>query len=189
MLKDYIVLDIETTGLSKDRHRITEIAAVRYHGRKKIGHFHSLVNPECHIPLFITKLTGIDNEMVKGAPTISNVLPEFMDFLGSSMIVAHNASFDCGFISHNAEKHLKRELPNKRLCTRKLANRILPDLPSKRLGALCDLFRIENKRAHRAMADVEATTQVLHKFLKLMHEQDIRKEEEILAFCSRPRKC
>ncbi|MBN1792231.1 3'-5' exonuclease [Candidatus Woesearchaeota archaeon] len=187
VLKDYTVLDIETTGLSKDRHRITEIAAVRYNGRRRIGQFHSLVNPEVRIPSFITSLTGINNEMVRDAPTISKVLPGFLEFLGGSVIVAHNASFDYGFIEHNARAHLKLDLANKRLCTRRLANRMLPDLPSKRLGSLCEVFKIRNKQAHRAMGDAEATAQVFHKFLRLLPNYDVRTEDDLFSFECSPR--
>ena len=75
---EYVVLDIETTGLSKYTNRITEIAAVKYKGKKKIGEFHTLINPKVHISSFITRLTGINDEMVKNAPTINKVLSQFM---------------------------------------------------------------------------------------------------------------
>ena len=179
---EYTVLDLETTGLSRHYHKITEIAAVKYKGRKKIGEFQTLVNPETPIPRFITKLTGIDDEMVKDAPVISKVLPEFMDFLGESIIVAHNASFDFGFLNHNAVEYLGHSLPNERLCTRKLANRLLPDLPRKRLSNLCEHFGVVNEQAHRAMADTKVTIDVFHGFLDMLEENGVKSKAGVLEF-------
>jgi len=99
---EYIVLDIETTGLSRYIHKITEIAAVKVKDNKIIEEYQTLVNPETKIPRFITRLTGIDNEMVKDAPTINEVMPGLLKFLGNHTIVAHNATFDYGFIAYNA---------------------------------------------------------------------------------------
>jgi len=186
-LRDYTVLDIETTGLSRNRHKITELAAARFKNGRRADEFQTLVNPEVPIPGFITHLTGISNSMVKDAPKIQKALPEFMDFLGSSVIVAHNASFDHGFIAYNAKEHLNAELNNSTLCTRRLANRIVPDLPSKRLAALCELFKIQNEQAHRAMGDVNATAQVFDKFITLLRKQNIRTEKQIIQYAYSPR--
>lgn len=183
---DYVVLDIETTGLSKHIHNITEIAAVRFSGKRKMGEFQTLVNPQEHIPRFITKLTGIDDEMVKDAPTIDKVLPDFLDFLGESIIVGHNATFDYGFISTNAERHLGKTLCNDRLCTKKLARRLLPDLSSRRLGSVCEHLEIVNEQAHRAMGDVDATAKVFHKFVSLLDDCGIDTPEGVLRFESMP---
>ncbi|MFQ5474972.1 MAG: PolC-type DNA polymerase III [Candidatus Nanoarchaeia archaeon] len=184
---DYVVLDIETTGLSRYRHKITEIAAVKYGKGKEVGSFQKLVNPECHIPSFITKLTGIDDDMVKDADTIDEVLPEFLDFLGDSTIVAHNASFDFGFLNVNAQTHLDTHLCNNRLCTRKLANRLLPDLPRKRLGDVCEHFDIQNEQAHRAMGDTRATALVFSSFLEMLREFDISTHDDIIRFEKSPK--
>lgn len=182
MVDEYTVLDIETTGLSKYIHNVTEIAAVKIKGKRVVGSFQTLVNPEQRIPSFITRLTGIDNEMVKDAPTIDSVLPAFLDFLGSSVIVAHNATFDYGFINYNSEKHLKKSVKNKRLCTRKLANRLLPSLPRKRLGDICECFDVKNEQAHRAMGDVKATKQIFYKFMSMLALADIKTQDEIMEF-------
>jgi DNA polymerase-3 subunit alpha (Gram-positive type) len=183
---DYVVLDIETTGLSKHRHDITEIAAVKYRGGKKKGEFQSLVNPGGHIPSFITRLTGIDDEMVKDAPHISKVLPGFLDFLGDGVIVAHNATFDYGFIHENSLRHLDKGLENERLCTRKLAYRLLPDLYSRKLGVVCEHLDIVNEQAHRAMGDVKATAEIFSKFLAMMAECGVDEKEEVMRFESSP---
>lgn len=186
MTNEYVVVDLETTGLSKYRHQITEIAAVKLKENKIVEEFQTLVNPETKIPRFITRLTGIDNEMVKDAPTIKDALPRFLEFIGSSTIIAHNATFDYGFLSLNADKHLETELTNQRLCTRKLANRLLPDLPRKRLKDLCEVFNIKNDQAHRAMADVKVTVNIFRRFQTMMTLVDINTQEEILKFEKSP---
>ncbi len=179
MPEEYVIVDIETTGLSKYYHKITEIAAVKVRNGKKVGEFQSLVNPEVPIPRFITRLTGIDDEMVKDAPTIDEVMPRFLKFLGNGVLVAHNATFDYGFLHENALEHLGKGLENEILCTRKLANRLLPELPSKRLGAICEHLGIINEQAHRAMGDVNATVEVFNHFLEVMEEKGFRKADEI----------
>src|SRR3989344_3226780 len=161
----YTVIDIETTGLSKNYHQITEIAAARIRAGKIIEQYQTLVNPQVHIPQFITKLTGIDNVMVKDAPVIKQVLPSFVDFLGEDVFVAHNATFDFGFLDYNWKYHHGQNLMNKRLCTKKLANRLFPELERKRLMDLCEHLNINNQQAHRAMGDVRATAEVFTNML------------------------
>ncbi len=186
-MKDYVVLDLETTGLSKTRHRITEIAAVKVNKGKVVEEFQTLVNPKVSIPGFITRLTGITNDMVKDAPLIKEALPGFLSFVEDLPIIAHNATFDHGFIVQNAKKHLKKKFSNEKLCTKKLANRLLPELRSKRLSALCEHFKIKNKQAHRAMSDVKATHILFSNFLKMMKKKDIKGRENIINFERRPR--
>ncbi|MCF7799291.1 3'-5' exonuclease, partial [Candidatus Woesearchaeota archaeon] len=160
-----IVLDIETTGLSPYASNITEIAAVKVANGKQLDSFHTLVNPGEPIPKFITRLTGITDDMVQNAPRIQEVLPELKKFLGNHTIIAHNAGFDYKFISHNMYKHYGEELTNPKLCTAKLARRIHSTLPSKRLGALCEFHGVVHNNAHRAMGDTLATIEIYHKML------------------------
>ena len=159
---DVVVLDIETTGLSPYRHAITEIAAVKVRDGKIVDRFHSLVNPGQPIPRFITKLTGITDDMVADAPAVKEVLPGLHDFLENAIFVGHNVGFDFKFIDYYSYKYLGKRIDNPVLCTCKLARRLLPDLPSKRLTALCEHFAIKNEQAHRAMNDVLATTQLMN---------------------------
>lgn len=163
--KQYIIVDIETTWLSKTDDRIIEIAAVRFDGENILDEYQTLVNPQRPISSFIKSFTGIDNSMVEDAPRIQDVLPWFFAFLQEDIFVAHNASFDYGFISTHAQHHLGHKRTNEVLCTRKLANRMLPHLHSKSLGNLCNHYNIINAQAHRAMADVLATKQVLKELL------------------------
>jgi len=180
--KHFVVVDIETTWLSRDRSRITEIAAMRFDGSGIVDKYETLVNPEKPISYSITRLTGIDDALVKNSPTIGEVLPWFFDFMKDDIMVAHNASFDYGFLNHNAILHLDQEIENPVLCTRKLANRLLCELPSKRLEMICNHFCITNQRAHRAMSDVDVTVQVLENFLKMLDLKWVSSKLEILDF-------
>jgi len=184
--KHYVIVDIETTGLSKNKHHIIEIAAVLFDGEKIIKTFQTLINPQTHIPSFITNLTGINNIMTQDAPTIKEALPDFLDFLGNHILVAHNATFDYGFLNHHWLKHLERPINNPTLCTRKLANRLVPELPSKRLEYLCQHFNITNERAHRAMEDVMVTVKILENFIHILKERRIEEKFQIIEFQNKP---
>lgn len=177
----YVVVDIETTGLSRKRHRITEIAAARVRDGRIVDEFHTLVNPGVPIPRFITHLTGITDEMVRYEPPVHKVLPHFLEFLSDDVVVAHNATFDCNFLAHNAACCGCR-FSNGRICTRLLANRLLPDVPSKRLGVLCRHLGIANEHAHRARGDVLATVELFAKMKEMLSTRGIREPEEIMVF-------
>jgi len=182
MKKQYIVVDLETTWLSKEKHAITEIWAVRFDGKKILDSFQTLVNPERHIPSKITALTGITNEMVADAPLMKYALSDFHDFLGDDILVAHNATFDFGFLTFHSWNELEHNLTNDVLCTRKLANRLLPDLKSKSLHSLCQYYSVVNTQAHRALADVYATVEIFANFLRLLEDRNIDKQWDILGF-------
>jgi DNA polymerase III epsilon subunit family exonuclease len=182
MEKDFVVIDIETTGLSSYYHKITEIAALKYSNGKIQDEFVTLVNPEVHIPHFITRLTGITDEMVKGQPKVNEVLPGLREFLSDDIFVGHNVGFDYKFIEQASLKNLGLGLNNPTLCTCKLARRLLPELPSKKLGSLCTHFNITNDQAHRAKADALATAKILENMLLLLKEKDIHKVEDVLNF-------
>ncbi len=179
---DFTIVDIETTGLSAYYHKITEIAALKYEDGEVVGEFSTLVNPEVRIPRFITRLTGIDDDMVRDKPKIKEVMPRFHSFLGDSPFVAHAATFDYKFLDHALWKNMGLNLDNHKICTCRLARRLLPQLPSKRLSSLCSHFNIENENAHRAMSDVRATTEIFHNFLDMLKEKDIEDLKDILKF-------
>ena len=180
-IDSYIILDIETTGLSRYRHKITEIAAIKVENNEVVDEFQTLINPQMSIPAFITSLTGITNEMVQTAPTIDQIMPHFLNFVGDTVVVAHNATFDIGFLDHNA-RIIGASFDNEKLCTRKLANRLLPDLPSKKLGLICQHLGIVNEQAHRAMADVKVTAEIFSKFLNDLSFMGIEGKENVLKF-------
>ncbi len=179
-MKKYIILDIETTGLSKFKHWITEIAAVKYDGEKILDEYQTLVNPWRHIPKQIEKLTGISNEMVADARDIWDVFPEFLEFISDDILVAHNAPFDMWFLGYYYYKTYNEQLEKDVLCTRRLANRILPELKSKSLWSLCEYYDIHNERAHRALADARATTILLKNFLEFMKANKVEDQQDIL---------
>ncbi len=166
-----MIVDLETTGLSPYKHAITEIAAVRFDGNEIIGEFQSLVDPERHIPSFITKLTGISNDMVEGSPTISEILPDFLTFLGDDIFVAHNARFDHWFLHYTHFEQLGTAFSPEIICTKNLTKHLCPEIPKRNLGFLCEHFGIQNKRAHRALSDVYATTDLLKELLAIAESQ------------------
>lgn len=180
--KKYIVLDIETTWLSKYKHQITEIAAIRFDGENILGEFHTLVNPQRNIPSWITRLTWITNEMVNQAPTISEIIPDFIDFIKDDIIVAHNASFDTWFLSENIYKHKWFWIQNDCLCTRKLTSRLIPELQKKNLWSICEHMWLINQRAHRAMWDTIVTVEVFRNLLHLLENKWIYEHSEIIEF-------
>jgi DNA polymerase-3 subunit alpha (Gram-positive type) len=184
MKEAYVVLDIETTGLSKHVNKITEIAALRVENFQVVKRFETLVNPQTPIPSFITSLTGISDSMVRDAPIIEEVIPKFTKFVQDSPFVAHCATFDYGFIKHNAQL-LSLDITNPKICTRKLSRRLVPELRNYKLSNLCEHFQIINNSAHRAMGDVEATHKIFSKLLDLMKKQGIEKREQVLSFQDR----
>ena len=180
MKEAYVVLDIETTGLSKHTNKITEIAALRVENFQVVKKFETLVNPQTPIPSFITSLTGISNSMVRDAPLIEEVMPKFTQFVQDSPFVAHCASFDYGFIKHNAQL-ISLDITNSKICTRKLTRRLVP-LRNYKLSSLCEHFRITNNASHRALGDVEATHKIFTKLLSLMKKRGIERREDVLRF-------
>ncbi len=181
-----IVLDIETTGLSPYKHRITEIAAAKVLNGEVIDTFQALVNPEVPIPRFITRLTGITDEMVYDKPRISQVLPSLRKFLANHPIFAHNANFDIKFLRHNFRYHVVISLQNKELFTSKLARRVLKELPSKKLGSLCQYYGITNNATHRAFGDVEVTVKILKRMSETLQKSGICDFEQVDRFQSLP---
>ena len=179
---NYTILDIETTWLSKFRHKITEIAAIKFDWNNILWEFQTLINPERNIPSEITKLTWITNEMVETAPLFHQIIPNFLDFLQDDIIVAHNANFDYWFISENIYANTGTRIQNQCICTRKLANRLLPSLPKKNLWSLCDYFWLTNERAHRAMWDTKVTVEIFGYFLNLLDKKWIVNQQEIIEF-------
>ena len=144
---DYTIIDIETTGLSRYYDEIIELSALKVKDNKVVGKFNSLVKPEYEIPEFITELTGISNEMVKDAPNIHHVLPEYIEFIADDIIVGHNVHFDIGFI--NQITAFSKDY----IDTMSVSRVILPELAHHRLSDLSNFFGIDYSNAHRANED------------------------------------
>lgn len=181
----YVVFDIETTGLSKEKEMITEIGAVKVADGKIIDRFSTFVNPQRPISAEITKLTGITDDMVKDAPTIENILPEFLKFSEDTVLVAHNASFDTGFIRIAAERAGLGELHHTIVDTLELARALLPELNKHKLDIVCEHLGVTLNGHHRAVNDAEATAEVFIKFLDMLAEKKIFTLDEINVLASR----
>lgn len=177
---EFVVFDIETTGLSNKNDGITEIGAVKIKNNKIIDTFSSLVNPEQYIPEKIVELTGITNEMVKDQPTIEKVLPEFLKFVGNTPVVAHNADFDTGFIREKAKQY-GINFNNTVIDTLKLARALLPNLKKHKLNIVAKELNISLENHHRAVDDATATAEMFIKFIEMMQERGMNSLGDINA--------
>lgn len=179
----FVVVDVETTGMSAIDDRITEIAMMKVQGGTLVDEFSTLVNPLVTIQPFITSMTGIDNVMVQNAPTAREVVPFIAEFLGDAIFVAHNASFDWGFVTQTARRERGIELRNPTLCTVKLSGRIFPNLPSKSLGPVAEHLNIRIPERHRASGDAYATALMLVKYLSyLQRKEGLKTTHELLKY-------
>jgi DNA polymerase-3 subunit epsilon len=173
---EFAVIDLETTGWSPEKAAITEIAAVRVCGGRRLGEFASLVNPGVPVPPGIEDLTGISDWMLAAAPKLAAVLPGLLDFAEGCVLVAHNAPFDVGFlIAACAECGLA--WPGFTvLDTVMLARRVMdPDeVPDCKLGTLAAFFRARTAPSHRALADARATTDVLRWLIRRLAHRGVR---------------
>lgn len=161
----YAVVDVETTGGRPPAHRITEIATVLIQGGEVKEVFETLVNPERSIPPFVARLTNINWAMVKDAPTFSQVAPEVMRALAGNVFVAHNAGFDWNFVSYEIARASGEQLLGRRLCTVRLARRLLPHLPRRSLDYVANYYGVEITGRHRAAGDALATARCLVRLL------------------------
>ena len=154
---------METTGASAEHDRITEIGAAKFRGGECIGTFKTFVNPECEIPPAITVLTGITQSMVMAAPSVGEILPTLLEFIGDAVIVAHNARFDVGFVNAALLRNDREPLTNKVLDTVALARRVLRgSVPDCKLATLAKWLRLPHQPSHRALDDALATADLLH---------------------------
>ncbi|MBI3246912.1 MAG: GIY-YIG nuclease family protein [Deltaproteobacteria bacterium] len=178
----FTILDLETTGLKPGAAGITEIAAVRVENGCLTSEFHSLLNPGRRIPFAITQLTGITEDMVRNQPSIDAMFPQFLDFLGPAVLVAHNADFDLGFLNFEARRLASSPLLNPALCTLRLARRLLPVLRSRSLDALASHFGVANQTHHRALEDARVTAEILLILLEQAAALGFRSLGEVLDF-------
>lgn len=160
LLSDYIVFDIETTGLDSSYDEVIEIGAIKVKNNKTVSKFNSLVKPKNEIDEYITELTGITNEMVKDAPTIEEVLPDFMDYIGNDILIGHNVNFDINFIYDNLYRNKLDVLTNDFIDTMRISRKLLPELPHHRLIDLAKYFKIDSTNNHRSLKDCEITMNV-----------------------------
>ena len=171
---EFVVFDLETTG-TKSFCRVIEIGAYKVKNCKIVDEFQTLVNPEIPIPKFITKLTNITDKMVRDAPTFAEIISDFMGFVGESILVAHNASFDMRFLNYEIGRiYSNRRLANFYLCTVSLSRRLLPSIDNHRLNTVANYYSIDLNNHHRAGSDALATAKIFIKSLENLDEKVIR---------------
>ncbi len=175
---EYIVFDIETTGLSQKKNKIIEIGAVKVKDGEEIDRFSEFINPEEPIPYSIEQLTSITDEMVMHAPTVDVILPKFLEFCGDDIVVAHNAAFDTGFIKKNA-KDLGMKFDNTIMDTMTLSHVLLPELGKFTLDRVCKALNVKNEHHHRAVDDANATAKIFVKLYEMLVERGAKTVEDV----------
>lgn len=170
MINEYVVLDLEMTGLSAKTDQIIEIGAVKIKDNAIVECFGGLVNPSCKIPTRVVELTGITDEMVREGLDKDEAVSDLLDFLDGQILVGQNINFDYSFLKQWAVNH-KRPLEMKACDTLKIARVLLPADQPKKLEALCSYFDIERAREHRAMDDAIETWQVFEKLKEIALEK------------------
>lgn len=167
----FAIIDIETTGNNHKYGQISEIAIFQHNGFEITGSFSSLVKPETDIPYFITRLTGITNEMVKNAPRFYEIAKTVVELTAGRTFVAHNAVFDYRFIQEEFSR-LGYDYNRKTICTVKLARKLLPGYKSYSLGKICSQLNIEINGRHRAAGDALATVKLFEILLKANEQKN-----------------
>ena len=174
----YCVLDLETTGFSFRTEKITEVGIMKVKNGEVIDEFSCFVNPEKPIPQRVVEVTNITDDMVKDAETIDKVMPKILEFVGDSVLVAHNADFDIGFLKYNANE-LGLSLDNTYLDTLRLAKDLFPDYKKYKLGKIAENLGIKVEVAHRALDDVDTTVKVLNVMLNMLKEKGVETLDDI----------
>ncbi len=175
----FCVIDLETTGGNLQHDKIIEIGLVKVEKLKIVSEKSYLVNPEKEIPEFIQKLTNIKTIDVQNAPRIEEIINEIIHFIGDSIIVAHNTSFDIPFLNAILDRLGKNKLENKVLCTNVMTKHLIPEIMNSNLNYMSNLFDIEHAHAHRAIEDAKATTELLLIYLEIFIDKGIRKINQL----------
>jgi DNA polymerase III epsilon subunit family exonuclease len=185
---EFVVFDLETTGLSATQSRICEFGAVRVRALELVDTFQSLVNPGVALPDPVARLTGLREQELRGAPPVATVVRRFLAFTGDSLLVAHNARFDQGFLERQLQLLHGRRLSEPPLCTAALARRLLEGRRRRvGLASLADFFGVATRPCHRALPDAEATAEVLVHLIGLAQETGARRLSD-LRLLAAPRK-
>ena len=185
---EFVVFDLETTGLSGTRDRICEIGAARVRALEVVDSFESLVNPRRPLPRPVARLTGLREEELQRAPLVSSVIKRFVLFAGDAPLVAHNARFDQRFLERQLQWLHGRRLAEPPLCTAALARRLLEGRVRRvGLASLAEFFGVATRPCHRALPDADATAQVLICLIGLAQEIGARRVSELRALAA-PRK-
>lgn len=175
----FCVIDLETTGGNPDTEKIIEIGMVKIENRKITEERSFLINPEKDIPDFVQKLTGIKNSSVEHSPKIEEVIDEIIEFIGDSILVAHNTSFDIPFMNGVLKKLQRPTLENKVICTNIMTKYLIPDIMSSNLTYMSQIFNIRHSHAHRAIEDAKATASLLLTYMDIFESKNIRKVNQL----------
>lgn len=171
MIYDYVALDVETTGLNPARDKVLEIGAARIQGGKVCETYGTLINTGMPIPWRIQELTGITDEMQKAGKKTETAIREFVEFCGDLPVLGHNVQFDFGFLKQTAVNH-GLTFEKQALDTLKIARRVLPDIPSRTLPAMCSHYQVDPGQSHRALDDALASHTILWKLWEEFGERD-----------------
>jgi DNA polymerase-3 subunit epsilon len=171
----FCVFDLETTGGNHQHDKIIEIGLVRIKELKIVAEKSFLIKPEIHIPEFIQKLTSIKDADVANAPLIEEVIDEILEFMGDSILVAHNTSFDIPFFNSVLRRMGRPELLNKSICTNLMTKYMIPNLLSSNLNYMSKIFDLQHEKAHRALDDTQASAELLLKYLLIFIHKNISK--------------
>lgn len=171
-IEDYVVFDLETTGINQEQDAIIEISAVKVRKHKVVAEFSTLVNPGRHIPAGATAVNGIKDEMVKDAPDIKTAMKDFLEFIGNSVLVGHNIhTFDTNFVYDAAFDFLGQEVRNDYIDTLYMARRCLPELSHHKLTDIAAHFGLQTEGAHRALFDCMMNQSCYEEMGKLMEKK------------------
>ncbi|MDO5549593.1 MAG: exonuclease domain-containing protein [Lachnospiraceae bacterium] len=177
---DYVVFDLETTGLSPWSDAIIEISAVKVKGGRVADTFSTLVNPGCPIPARASAVNGITDKMVADAPCLKEAMEKFLDFIGTEVLVGHNIhSFDLNFIHQALSKLYGRVLPNDSIDTLAMARGCLPQLSRHRLTDLAAYFHISTEGAHRALNDCVMNQKCFEEMGKLLKAKKVSDDADM----------
>lgn len=178
MINEYIVLDLEMTGLSAKTDQIIEIGAIKVRDHQIVDTLACIVNSHCIVPERIMELTGITDEMVQAGVEREEAIPKLLDFINGYVLVGQNLNFDYGFLKQWAVNH-KQPLEAHACDTLKIARRLLPVDQSKKLSSLCEYFGVERQREHRALDDAMETWQVYEKLVELAKAREDIEDKEL----------
>lgn len=175
----FCVIDLETTGGNPDTEKIIEIGMVKIENRKISEERSFLINPQKDIPDFVQKLTGIRKADVEHSPLIEEVIDEIVQFIGDTILVAHNTSFDIPFLNGVLKRLQRPTLENKVICTNIMTKYMIPDIMSSNLNYMSSIFGIPHSQAHRAIEDARATGLLLLKYMDIFESKNIRKVNQL----------
>jgi len=175
----FCVFDLETTGGNHSFDKIIEIGLVKIKNLKIVDEMSFLIDPEIEIPEFIQKLTSIKPDDLKKAPKIFEIIDQILNFMGDSILVAHNSGFDVPFFNSVLERLGRKRLENKVICTNLMTKYLIPDIMNSNLAYMSNIFDISHNKAHRALEDAKAASELLLKYLHFFIDKNIKKINQL----------